>query len=135
MQVRRVALAVVAGFSLLGAWGCASNPLLDQNAMFHETQRRYTNLMRFTDFDRARAFVAPDARQQFIARTTALHGVHFTDYSIVDVENGKNSATVTVSYTGYWPSSPVVVSFSEQQQWELANNTWTVRPTLEEQTP
>jgi len=129
MQVRRFASALVV-CALMGSWGCAV--LTDQQAMFHETQRRYTNLMRFTDFDRARAFVAPDARQAFSERTAALNGIHFTDYSIVDVENGPNRATVTVNYSGYRASSPVLVSFSEQQEWQLANNLWTVRPTLEE---
>jgi hypothetical protein len=113
--------------------GCAT--LTDQNTMFHESHKRYTRLMRFTDFDRARSFVAPDARQAFHARTDSLRDIHFTDYAVQEIENGKTSATVTVQYTGYRSSSPVVITFSEEQLWELADNTWTVRPTLEEHAP
>ena len=133
MQIRRVAFVVVAAGSALLLSACAS--IVDQGTMFHETQRRYTRLMRFTDFDKARAFVAPDAREAFRQRTLALRDIRFSDYEIEDVQSGPTTATVTVEYTGYRKSSPIVVTFSEQQQWELANNEWTVRPTLEEHTP
>jgi hypothetical protein len=133
MQIRRIALLVLGSFLAVGSWGCAT--LTDQNTMFHDTQKRYTRLMRFTDFDRARSFVAADAREAFHDRTDALRDIHFTDYAIREIDNGKTSATVTVEYTGYRSSSPVVITFSEEQLWELADNTWTVRPTLEEHAP
>ena len=133
MQIRRVAMLVLGGAVAVGAWGCAS--LTDQNTMFHETQKRYTRLMRFTDFDRARSFVAADARTAFNDRTVALRDIHFTDYAIQQIDNDKTSATVLVEYTGYRSSSPVVISFSEEQHWELAENAWTVRPTLQEHAP
>lgn len=133
MRIRPVAMLVLGGAVAVGALGCAS--MADQNTMFHETQKRYTRLMRFTDFERARSFVAPDARDAFRERTVALRDIHFTDYAIQEIDNGKNSATVIVAYTGYRSSSPVVISFSEEQHWELAENTWTVRPTLQEHAP
>jgi hypothetical protein len=133
MQIRRVAMLVLGSALAVQSMGCAT--LTDQNTMFHESHKRYTRLMRFTDFDRARSFVAPDARQAFHARTDSLRDIHFTDYAVQEIENGKTSATVTVQYTGYRSSSPVVITFSEEQLWELADNTWTVRPTLEEHAP
>jgi hypothetical protein len=133
MQIRRVAMLVLGGAVAACSWGCAS--MADQNTMFHETQKRYTRLMRFTDFDRARGFVAADARDAFHDRTVALSDIHFTDYAVQEIDNDKTSATVTVEYTGYRSSSPVVITFSEEQLWELADNTWTVRPTLEEHAP
>jgi hypothetical protein len=133
MQIRRVAMLVLGGAVAVGSWGCAS--MADQNTMFHETQKRYTRLMRFTDFDRARGFVAEDARDAFHARTVALRDIHFTDYVVQEMDNGKTSATVLVEYTGFRSSSPVVINFSEEQHWELAENTWTVRPTLQEHAP
>ncbi len=133
MRIRRVAMLVVGCAVAVGAWGCAS--MADQNTMFHETQKRYTRLMRFTDFDSARSFVAVDARDAFRDRTVALRDIHFTDYAVQEMDNGKTSATVIVEYTGYRSSSPIVISFSEEQQWELAENIWTVRPTLQEHAP
>jgi hypothetical protein len=133
MQIRRVALLVLGGAVAASSWGCAS--MADQNTMFHDTQKRYTRLMRFTDFDRARSFVATDARDAFRDRTVALRDIHFTDYTVQEMDNGKTSAIVIVEYTGYRSSSPVVISFSEEQHWELAENTWTVRPTLQEHAP
>ena len=133
MQIRRVAMLVLGGALAIGSWGCAT--LTDQTTMFHESQKRYTSLMRFTDFDRARNFVAADARQAFRDRTIALRDIHFTDYAIQQIDNTKTSATVLVEYTGYRSSSPVVISFSEEQHWELAENAWTVRPTLQEHAP
>jgi len=133
MQIRRVAMLVLGSALAIGSWGCAT--LTDQNTMFHETQKRYTHLMRFTDFDRARSFVAADARRAFQDRTAALRDIHFTDYAIQEIDSGKTSATVTVEYTGYRSSSPVVITFSEEQHWTLADNAWTVRPTLQEHSP
>lgn len=133
MQIHRIAMLVLGSALAIGSWGCAT--LTDQNVMFHETQKRYTRLMRFTDFDRARSFVAADARDAFRDRTVALRDIHFTDYAIQEIDNGKTSATVTVEYTGYRSSSPVVITFSEEQHWTLADNAWTVRPTLQEHAP
>ena len=133
MQIRRVAILVLGSALAVQSMGCAT--LTDQNTMFHDSQKRYTRLMRFTDFDRARSFVAPDARQEFHARTDSLRDIHFTDYEVQEIENSRTSATVTVRYTGYRSSSPIVITFSEEQLWELADNTWTVRPTLEEHAP
>jgi hypothetical protein len=133
MQIRRVAMLVLGSALAVQSMGCAT--LTDQNTMFHDSHKRYTRLMRFTDFDRARSFVAPDAREAFHDRTDSLRDIHFTDYEVQEIENGRTSGTVTVRYTGYRSSSPVVITFSEEQLWELADNTWTVRPTLEEHAP
>ncbi len=133
MQIRRIAMLVLGGAVAIASLGCAG--MIDQDTMFHDTQKRYTRLMRYTDFDRARSFVAADARDSFRDRTLALRDIHFTDYAIQQIDNGKTSATVLVEYTGYRSSSPVVISFSEEQHWELAQNEWTVRPTLQEHAP
>ena len=133
MRFRSAALIVLSSTVAFGALGCAT--FTDQGAMFKESSHRYTRLMRFTDFDRARSFVAADARRAFQDRTVALRDIHFTDYAIQEIDSGKTSATVTVEYTGYRSSSPVVITFSEEQHWTLADNAWTVRPTLQEHSP
>jgi hypothetical protein len=130
MRFRSAALIVLSSVVALGALGCAT--LTDQGAMFQDSQRRYTRLMRFTDFDKARAFVAPDAKADFRKTTEALRDIRFTDYEIEEIETDGKIGTVTVAYSGYRASSPTVVTLSEQQNWELAGNTWIVRPMLEE---
>ena len=132
MRFRSAALIVVSSLVAFGAVGCAT--LTDQGAMFKESQRRYTNLMRFTDFDKARAFVAVDAKDEFRRTTQSLHGIRFTDYEIEEIETNGKVGTVTVQYSGYRPSSPILVTLSEEQHWELEGNTWIVRPQLAENT-
>ena len=130
MRFRSAALIVLSSIAALGALGCAT--FTDQGAMFKETQRRYTRLMRFTDFDKARAFVAPDAKDQFRKTTAGLRDIRFTDYEIEEIETDGKVGTVMVAYSGYRASSPTIVTLSEEQHWELAGNSWIVRPTLEE---
>lgn len=130
MRFHRAALIVLSGSVALGALGCAT--LTDQGAMFKDSQRRYTRLMRFTEFDRARAFVAVDAKDEFRETTEALGNIRFTDYEIEEIESDGKVGTVTVQYSGYRPTTATVVTLSEEQHWELVGNTWTVRPTLAE---
>jgi hypothetical protein len=130
MRFRRAALIFISTTAVFAALGCAT--LTDQRVMFKDSQRRYTRLMRYTDFDRARAFVAVDAKDDFRETTEGLRDIRFTDYEIQEIESDGKSGTVTVEYSGYRASSPTVVTLSEEQHWELAGNTWIVRPTLAE---
>jgi hypothetical protein len=130
MRFRSAASIVLSGSIAVAALGCAT--FTDQGAMFKESQRRYTSLMRYTDFDSARAFVAPDSKADFKRTTVALRDIRFTDYEIQEIETNGKVGTVTVQYSGYRASSPTVVTLSEEQHWELAGNAWVVRPTLAE---
>jgi hypothetical protein len=125
-----IAAALLVAF---GALGCAS--VSDQALMFEVTQHRYTQLMRFTDYDKAGKYVAPDARSAFRDRTESLGDLHFTDYVVRDIENLGTTAKAEVQYVGYRASDPVVVTYVETQEWELANGVWLVRPQLSVRTP
>lgn len=107
----------------------------DRTVVFHDTQRRYTRLMRFTDYEKAGRFVAPDSRQQFRDRTAALGNLRFTDYQLQEVEATGDTAIARVEYVGYRANQPVVVTYVEEQQWELMGGSWVVRPIIEERTP
>jgi hypothetical protein len=122
--------ALLAGF---GLFGCAS--VSDSALMFKETQRRYTNLMRFTEFAKAGRFVAPDERAAFRDRTAALGNLRFTDYEVREIENLGETATAEVAYIGYRASDPIVVTYIEKQQWERNGGVWLVRPHIAERTP
>lgn len=127
--LRTLALVSIAG---LGALGCAN--VSDPALMFQETQRRYTHLMRFTDYERAGRFVAPDERSSFRERTAALGDLRFTDFEVREIENLGETATAEVQYVGYRASAPVVVTFVEQQSWERLDGAWVVRSTIAERT-
>jgi hypothetical protein len=129
-RLRPVALAA----SLLVLSSCAGSMAQQNVAIFHDAQRRYTRLVRFSDWEKAGRFVAPDARQVFRSETAALGDLRFSDYEIQDVQAFGDTATALVAYTGWRASSPTVVTYLEDQQWELAEDgTWVVRPKLERQ--
>lgn len=112
--------------------GCAG--MADRSVVFRDTQRRYTQLMRYTDYDKAGRYVLPEARPSFRARTSALGDLRFSDYQVEEVETDGDTATARVSYIGYRVSSPIVVTFVEEQQWTLMGSNWQVRSTIEEST-
>lgn len=118
--------------ALAFATGCAG--MGDRAVLFRDTQRRYTQFMRFTDFDKAGRYVVPEERKSFRETTSALGDLRFSDYQVVEVETDGDTATARVSYTGFRDSSPIVVTFVEEQQWELSGSNWQVRSTLEEST-
>jgi hypothetical protein len=126
---RTVALVV----SLLVLSSCAGSMAQQNVAIFHDAQRRYTRLMRFSDWEKAGRYVAPDTRQVFRSETAALGDLRFSDYEIQEVEAFGDTATALVAYTGWRASSPTVVTYLEEQQWELADGAWVVRPRLEPQ--
>jgi hypothetical protein len=126
-------ISIAAALAAGGALGCAT--VEDQALMFKETQKRYTHLIRFTDFERAGRFVAPDDRVAFRERTAALGDVRFTEFEISEIENLGDTATARVTYTGYRYSNPVIATFVEEQEWSRENGAWIVRPVLSEHTP
>lgn len=125
-----VAGSVLAALAL--ATGCAG--IGDRDVVFRDTQRRYTQYMRFTDFDKAGRYVIAEDRRDFRARTTALGNMRFSDYEVQEVETDGDTATARVSYTGFRASSPIVVTFVEDQAWQLVGSNWQVRSTMEEVT-
>lgn len=129
------AMILVAAFGLL--LGCANGEFrpkdpFDRNLTFGQSQHQYTVLMRWSEFQKAKAFVAEEDREKFLADTKALKDARFTDYESEEVEvdeKEKDKATVHVTYTLYLPSSPYELQLEEVQEWsrEGMGNTWLVR--------
>lgn len=130
MRIARAVAVAALALSALAAWGCAS--LEDRGVMFRDAHRRYTNLMRFNEYDRARSFVSPDSRDDFSSRTDALGDLRFSDYEIQEIDDTGETATVVVEYIGYRASSPIAVTYVEEQLWAREAGSWRVRPVLEE---
>ena len=139
-SIRVLAALILATGSLL-ALGCANGEFrpkdpFDRNLSFTEAQHQYTVLIRWAEFQKAKAFVAEADREKFLADTKALKNARLTDYESeqVDVDDeGLNKATVHVTYTLYLPSSPYETQINEVQEWtrEGRGNTWLVRPRFE----
>ena len=151
MQPNRIARSLrlvterVTGIALLATVafliGCANGEFrpkdpFDRGLSFNESQHRYTVLVRWSEFQKAKAFVAEEEREKFLADMKALKDARFTDYESEEVEldDEMQKATVHVSYTFYLPSTPYELQIAETQEWtrEGMGNAWRVRSTFED---
>lgn len=126
-------MAVAAG--LMSSLGCANGEIrlgdpFDRELTLEEAQHRYTVLMRWSDFQRAKNFVAKGERQAFIDRMKELEDARFTDYESdsIELDDAKQTATMRVVYTLYLPSSPYEMEIVETQTWSRdgVTNGWKV---------
>jgi len=129
VPARALALALLlAG----GALACATTQELKEND-FTEIQKHYTKLVRWSQFDRAREFVDPEAVGAFETQAATFGRVHFTDYAIRGVrfsEDG-STATVRVTYYAYLRTALVAFAFDEEQEWSRPDGrAWRVRSTF-----
>ena len=131
-----ISLAAVA----LSTTGCAFGEFrpmdpFDRQLTLDQAQHRYTTLVRFSDFDRAGAFVAAEHRAEFADRMRTLDAARFTDYESesVELDDDKEKATVRVTYTIYTPALPYEVEVAEIQEWSRSGitNNWRVVSTFE----
>lgn len=120
--------------------GCAFGEIritdpFDRQLTFDQAQRRYTVLVRFSEFQKARDFLADEHREAFLQSMKSLDEARFTDFESESVELGddKQSATVRVTYTIYTPSMPYEVEVTEIQVWNRhgITNDWQVISTFE----
>ncbi len=139
-DARRIALLLAGALLWTGAFGCANGEIrlgdpFDRGQTLEHAQHRYTVLMRWTDFQRAKGFVAKEDREAFIERTKNLADARFTDYESESVELGDDhqSATVRVTYSLYLPHSPYEMEVIETQTWSRkgVGNQWTVHSVFE----
>lgn len=135
----RSVVRVASALALLALAGCANGEFrptdpFDRSISFSEAQHRYTVLIRWAEFQKAKAFVAEDEREAFLELTKSLKEARFTDYESEEAEldEERRTATVHVTYTAYLPSSPYEVEISEVQEWSRdgAGNDWRVRSTF-----
>ncbi len=122
------------------ALGCADGEFrfgdpFDRQQTLSESQHRYTVLVRWAEFQKARDYVAKDNRDSFIAQTKILEKARFTAYESepVELDHKLQSATIRVTYTVYTPFIPYEFEITELQEWkrEGITNDWQVRSTFE----
>ncbi len=127
------ALAMVI-LAAIGCLGTFSNPSGKKNSL-EDSQRRYTELVRWGEIERASAFVDPELQDAFLDHTKAIQKIRFTDFESGPprFKDGNNSASVTVVYHAYSLSTLVEKRIREKQEWyrEVGPaNEWRVRPNL-----
>lgn len=129
LATRPLALAVLLAVCALG---CATTQEVRETE-FNDIQRHYTKLIRWAQFDRARAFVDPEALAEFETQARSFGPVHFTDYAIRGVEFSEDgeAATVQVTYYAYLRTALVAFAFDEEQVWSRPDGrAWRVRSTF-----
>jgi hypothetical protein len=140
----RASFRVLMSVSLLalagGHLGCAQGEFrlgdpFDRQLSLSESQHRYTVFMRWSQFQKAKAFVAKDEQEDFLLQTKALKDARFTDYESdpVELDEEKEMATIRVTYTVYTPSLPYEVEVNEIQEWTRngVGNNWSVHSNFE----
>lgn len=134
-SVRLTALvgALSLSVGVLGTAACTSPPSWADGGREHdftESQKRYTQLVRWAEFARASQYVDPDFREAFRADVRRLSELRFTDYDIrrrSDPE--EQSATVHVTYQAYRIASLLETAVQEEQQWYRDDSgRWWVKP-------
>ena len=141
-RVSPLALIVVAALlASIGAFfGCANGEIrwgdpLDRKQTLEEAQHRYTVLVRWADFERAKNFVAKHDREAYLQRMKNLSDARFTGYesATVEFEDANNKATIEVVYTLYLASSPYLIEVTESQAWtrDDVRNNWRVVSTFD----
>ena len=136
----RASFRVVLVALVLATSGCAFGEFrltdpFDRQWTLDQAQHRYTVLVRFSSFTKARRFVADDHRDAFREQMRSLGEARFTDYESesVEMDDERETATVRVTYSVYTPSLPYEVDVTEIQVWSRdgIGNDWRVVSTFE----
>ena len=129
------ALVALSLLALLTLAGCVSptDPLGRKQAL-EDSQRRYTNLIRWGDIEKASEFVDPALRQDFLGYAEELESMRVTDFEIGTIRyDADDSAHVKVTYHGYSVGTFLEKPIREQQRWfrEDGSSEWWVQPEIE----
>lgn len=127
-------ILLVALFGISGCLSMITDPL-DRRGQFEDTQEKFTQYVRWGEFEKASYFVAPEMREQFMSCAPEFTDLRFSDYEItgIEMEEGLQSASVQVRYTGYRLSMPVERTVSLTEEWtrDGATGIWTVKLDIE----
>jgi hypothetical protein len=98
--------------------GCAALDY-DKRVAFEESQKRFTQYVRWGKIAKASEYVVPEIREEFLALTPELTDLRLTDWEVLDmdVDDDLAHATVDVRYTGYRLSQLVERSVDVTQEW------------------
>lgn len=133
----RLAIGPILGFALLTTIGCASNPFdfSGKERALEDAQRKYTELVRWGELDRASFYVDPAIADAYLDIAELFADIRFTNFESGALQFGEdfNTATVNVVYHAYSTKTLVEKTFRERQEWYReadADDEWRVRPNL-----
>jgi len=136
MSRNRLALVLALTFGAVASTGCSfgeiyiTDPLLREVSLA-EQQRRYTNLIRWSAFHKAAAYVQDEQREAFLEEAPPLKDFRFSDYDSQPVAlDEAGECTIDVVYYGYRTDLPYEVEVRETQHWKRNGftNEWQVTP-------
>lgn len=126
--------AWLAAPALLLVMGCMTPPTVaTTDGTFHDSLRTYSNLVRWGEIDSASRFVHKDQREDFLALSSDLEQVRFTDFDMGPVRFGEQGAwaRVKVVYHVYDIRTLVEQRIVDEQVWfSESRSEWTVWPDL-----
>lgn len=117
----------------LGCLGSLSTDPMGRKYSLENAQRRYTDAIRWGQFDKAAVFVEPEVLEEFHSFADAFGRIRITDYEIgrIVLDEEKKNATVHVTYHGYRDGAFVEKPLREVQEWvRKSGNDWWVRPQI-----
>ena len=128
----------VLGLGLLLSLSCANATIHDfkgKRTALDESQRRYTELVRWGEIEMASVFVDPELLDEYLQYAEVFEGIRFTDFEsgALQFEEGEDKASVIVVYHAYSLSTLIEKKIREHQEWyreDGMSNNWRVRPNL-----
>lgn len=113
----RTCLAVLAVALLTAA--CASTFDFRREELFEDMSKRYGRLIRWSDFDAAKPYLAADAPKE---RGTVSAGVRVADYEVqrVAYTEGKRQVLQTVKINYFKQDNPRLRTLEDLQVWEFS---------------
>lgn len=134
MSTRTLRMRLLIAWVTLLTLACVSpisDPLGRKYAL-EETQRRYTELIRWGEFERAAGFVPSAHLPAFDTSIARFAAFRVTDYDVgrIDFDEDHTRADVTVTYHGYAERTLVERPVVEHQVWtrDGMSNHWLVEP-------
>ena len=131
LESRRWTVAALVLF-LTNLTGCAldlKDPFNDR-AFLDDTQKEFSQSLRWGAIEKAAAFVVPEQRAEFDQLKPTLSELRITDYEMMSLERlSDTEAKAAVRYRGYTLSSPIERSIVINETWILdpATHHWMVR--------
>ena len=120
------------------ALGCALGNVdwKQHRQALEESQRKYSQYIRWGEFELASRYVEPEQRGEFLDKLEGYQkDVRFGEYRIreIDRDDELTEASVDVSYEAYHMGTLVVKSFVESQKWhrEPESSQWWLEPDIE----
>jgi hypothetical protein len=134
MRTLPLLLCALCAFAATGCMTVIEDPLGHREAL-EDAQKRYTDLIRWRDAEKAAIYVDPELRKEFLAQAEVLETLEISDYEIGDLEFGEDdeTATIDVTYRGYSLSHLIERKIRVTQEWHRdEDNTWLVSPDLDD---